>query len=242
MKLSRWNAYAALVVALSFALVAFVATPGAQQARYSVSGGDVSCTTQPSLYRGSDPNQDTGYGIDSSGTCTAVDGVKVESTSATTKLLPALVQVGGTSGSFPGLKRDGTRLLARLANDSSDTNLGVLDDAYAAGWNGSVNVPTKNAIYDANFVQAPAGGYNLNRGTTALDGSNPTPVASGLPALTACTATIQGTSAPGVGTSVVTVAISGTTLNVYAWKPTSSSDTTLIASTGTEVIQWVCLN
>jgi hypothetical protein len=27
-------------------------------------------------------------------------------------------------------------------------NVAVTDDAYAAGWNGSTNVPTKNAIYD----------------------------------------------------------------------------------------------
>ena len=58
------------------------------------------------------------------------------------------LQFGGTTNLFPSLKRSTTILIARLADDSANTDIEVLDDAYAVGWNGSSNVPTKNAIYD----------------------------------------------------------------------------------------------
>lgn len=75
-------------------------------------------------------------------------------------------------------------------------------------------------------------------GIAALDGSNPTPVSSGLTTILACGATLSGTSAPGLGTSTLSTAISGTTINVYGWMPTGAGDTTLIASTGTESFNW----
>jgi hypothetical protein len=40
------------------------------------------------------------------------------------------------------------------------TNVAVTDDAYAAGWNGSANVPTKNAIYDK-IESMSAGGLTM---------------------------------------------------------------------------------
>lgn len=91
---------------------------------------------------------------------------------------------------------------------------------------------------------APAGvaaGYKIARGTVALDGTNPTPVATGLTSVVACTASISSTAAPGLSTSTITVGISGTTLNLYGWKPTGAGDTTLIASTGTDSIHWHCV-
>lgn len=92
-------------------------------------------------------------------------------------------------------------------------------------------------------VSGVAAGYKLARGETALDGSNPTPVATGLTTIVAAVVTLKGTAAPGVGTSVLTVDFTGTdgTLNVYAWKPTSNADPTLIASTGTETFEWVVI-
>lgn len=88
---------------------------------------------------------------------------------------------------------------------------------------------------------AVAAGYKIARGETALDGSNPTAVATGLTTVIAFTATIKGTAAPGVGTSVLTANISGATVNVYAWKVTGAGDTTLIASTGTESFYWIAV-
>ena len=92
-----------------------------------------------------------------------------------------------------------------------------------------------------NPVVGVAASYKIARGETALDGGNPTPVATGLTTVVAFVATLKGTAAPGVGTSVLTYDISGATVNVYAWKPTSSSNPTLIASTGTESFGWIAV-
>jgi hypothetical protein len=81
------------------------------------------------------------------------------------------------------------------------------------------------------------------RGETALDGGNPTPVATGLATVIAFVAMLKGSAAPGVGTSVLTSDIAGAAgnVNVYAWKVTGAGDTTLIASTGTESFYWVAI-
>lgn len=84
-------------------------------------------------------------------------------------------------------------------------------------------------------------GYKLARGSAALDGSNPTPIATGLTTIVGAVVTLRGTSAPGIGTSVLTTGISGATLNVYAWKVTDATDPTLIASTGTETFDWIAI-
>jgi NAD(P)-dependent dehydrogenase (short-subunit alcohol dehydrogenase family) len=83
-----------------------------------------------------------------------------------------------------------------------------------------------------------AAGYKVARGETALDGSNPTPVATGLTTIVAATLSLKGSGAPGVGTSALTYDTSGGTLNIYAWKVTSNANPTLIASTGTETVGW----
>jgi hypothetical protein len=90
-------------------------------------------------------------------------------------------------------------------------------------------------------VVGAADGYKVARGETALDGSNPTPVATGLTTVVAFAAVLKGTAAPGLGTSVLTASISGATVNVYAWKPTGATDPTLIASTGTESFYWIAV-
>ncbi len=90
-------------------------------------------------------------------------------------------------------------------------------------------------------VSGVAAGYAIARGTTALDGSNPTPITTGLTTVTGFAATLQGSAAPGVGTSVLTHTISGGTVSVYAWKVTATGDCTLIASTGTETFSWVAV-
>lgn len=76
-------------------------------------------------------------------------------------------------------------------------------------------------------------------GEIALDGSNPTPIATGLTTVTGVAVALKGSAAPGVGTSVITYDVSGGTVNLYAWKPTSNANPTLIASTGTETVGYV---
>jgi hypothetical protein len=68
-------------------------------------------------------------------------------------------------------------------------------------------------------------------GTGTLDGSNPTPVTHRLNQVVGAFVQHISTTAPGVDPTKLTAAISSNTLNVYAWKPTSTTDTTLIAST-----------
>lgn len=94
----------------------------------------------------------------------------------------------------------------------------------------SIRTPVSSS---GNFLKVAAG-------ETALDGTNPTPVTTGLASIVSCALTIKSTSAPGLGTSVVTYGTSSGTLNMYGWKPTGAGDTTLIASTGTETIGWSC--
>jgi hypothetical protein len=89
-------------------------------------------------------------------------------------------------------------------------------------------------------VSAPTAGCRMVGGVTALGGTNPTPIATGLTTIVAAVATLNKTSAPGVGTqSVTTEFATGGTLNLYGWKPTASGDCTLIASTGTENVAWI---
>lgn len=64
-------------------------------------------------------------------------------------IFPALIKLLGSTSSFPALKRSGAILQVRLADDSAYSDLEVLDEAYdVTTWNGSVEVPTKNAIRD----------------------------------------------------------------------------------------------
>lgn len=77
-------------------------------------------------------------------------------------------------------------------------------------------------------------------GEVALDASNPTPisVAGKLRTIVSVKISLRNASTPGVGTSILTYDISDETVNVYAWKVTSSSVTTLIASDGTETFSY----
>lgn len=70
-------------------------------------------------------------------------------------------------------------------------------------------------------------------GTVTLDGSNPTPIALSayFSAVLGAVVSMDGSVAPGDDPSLITHAISGTTVNVYAWKNTSGTDPTLVAST-----------
>lgn len=91
------------------------------------------------------------------------------------------------------------------------------------------------------FAEAVRNGWAFDMGTIALDGSNPTSVTTKV--------TIQGAmlvmntkTAPGDNTSVVTWFVETATaqqLDIYGWKPILGTDPTLVASDGTETVQWV---
>jgi len=105
---------------------------------------------------------------------------------------------------------------------------------------GAGTLITKTAAQINTLVVGVAGSYKVARSAApvSLDGSNPTSVAHGLTTCTSALVQLVGSAAPGVGTSVLTCVINGANIDVYAWKPTSNSDPTLIASTGTETFNW----
>jgi hypothetical protein len=94
---------------------------------------------------------------------------------------------------------------------------------------------------DLNQAKGAGSGYKIARGLATLQGASPTFIAHGLSHAYAVTTTISGLSAPGVGTSVLTTTISGAYFNVYAWKPTTNANPTLIASTGTDGFFWTAV-
>lgn len=106
--------------------------------------------------------------------------------------------------------------------------------------NGSTVTVASSAVA-GQAVAGVAAGYKLARASGALDGGNPTDFATGLASIVSCTVTLRGTAAPGVGTSILTTGVTGATLSVYAWKVTGAGDTTLIASTGTETVDVICI-
>lgn len=58
------------------------------------------------------------------------------------------LQFGGTSSSFPSFQRKGVKLISRLADNSANTHIQVKDTVYSSSWNGRIDVPTMNAVYD----------------------------------------------------------------------------------------------
>lgn len=94
------------------------------------------------------------------------------------------------------------------------------------------------------LAEAVREGKEVLTGMVQLDGSNPTTITTPFATIDAVAVQLMGSSAPGVGTSVLTVdfapGIGGDgAVDLYAWKPTSATDSTLIASTGTEDVSYI---
>ncbi len=105
----------------------------------------------------------------------------------------------------------------------------------AASGNNSIIefLPASGSAAGASLSDAGGTIFKVAAGEVTLDGSNPTPVTTGLTTIAAATCTRKSTAAPGVSTHLFSVSYSGSdgTLNIYAWKPTASGDCTGIAST-----------
>lgn len=77
-------------------------------------------------------------------------------------------------------------------------------------------------------------------GSVTLDGTNPTSVTfPQFDVLEGAVLGLAGDSSPALGTSILTYALSGNTLSIYAWQVTASGDATLVASEGTETVSYV---
>jgi hypothetical protein len=80
-------------------------------------------------------------------------------------------------------------------------------------------------------------------GVLTLDGSNPSSAATGLTSAVNCVVTEFGAPTPGTDPVIFTVSTTAGNgqLDVYAWKFTNSSTTTLIASTNSAAqVEWIC--
>ena len=87
-------------------------------------------------------------------------------------------------------------------------------------------------------------GLRLMVGTVVLDGGNPTPVTltTYMSSVLFGMATMDGSAATGDDPNYVTSNVSATTLNIYAWKNTSGTDPTMIASTdNARLIDWLAI-
>jgi hypothetical protein len=81
----------------------------------------------------------------------------------------ALLADNGDQAVPVAIFRDNGSAVVTIADGGNVTctgNVSVADDAYAAGWNGSTNVPTKNAVYDK-IESMFTGTANIAVGTTA---------------------------------------------------------------------------
>jgi len=99
-------------------------------------------------------------------------------------------------------------------------------------------------VQDVTLRDGTKGDFRILTGTVVLDGGNPTPIALAnyLSAIDGAVVSMEGSAAPGADPSAVTSAISGTTLNVYAWKITAVGDATLIASTNNaRLVNWIAM-
>lgn len=145
----------------------------------------------------------------------------------------------------PGFRLiDGNQLNKMVDNVNALTGNGTANTVSASNLSVSGNLTLGSSITTAAnlalYVKGVASGYKVAHGQTPLDGTNPTTVATGLATLVACNVSIMSNTTPGLSTSLVTYQLSGTNLDIYGWKPTTLSNVTLIASSGTDTIGWSC--
>ena len=87
-------------------------------------------------------------------------------------------------------------------------------------------------------------GKGVVAGKVQLDGGNPTPIdlSAYFTSVEAAVVSMDGSVAPADDPSLITHAISGTTVDVYAWKNTGGTDPTLVASTNNSaVVGWIAV-
>ena len=107
-------------------------------------------------------------------------------------------------------------------------------------WKGSTQErvgPMAPILFYDDFLQPIAA---TRAGVVTLDGSNPTPITTGLNAVESVVFTNHRADTPADDPNEFTAAISGGTVNLHAWKHTSGTDATLGASTDSDdTIGWL---
>jgi len=100
------------------------------------------------------------------GTDGAADGIRMQATGATGFM-------DCDTFSFRNRAGSGTRAVFSSTGLAVTANVTVVDDAYAVGWNGSLQVPTKNAVYDkieAIIATIPTAGNYVDQAGDTMTG------------------------------------------------------------------------
>src|SRR3990167_1539750 len=63
-------------------------------------------------------------------------------------IYPTILYLVSAAATHGALARSGAGIESRLGDNSTASFMKVLDEVYGAGWDGSTEVPTKNAVYD----------------------------------------------------------------------------------------------
>jgi parallel beta-helix repeat protein len=169
------------------------------------------------------PNTINGYttGIEESGTYTANDFFGLKFISCTANVGTNLL--ADTAASL--VKLDGSGIV------KVQGNLSVSDEAYGGTWDGSVNVPTKNAVYDKiQSLVLGTGTVTTVSVATANGFSGTVANATTTPAITIIAGAITPTSVNGL-----TITANGTnTLNIAAGKTFAVNQTITLAGTDSQ--------
>lgn len=100
---------------------------------------------------------------------------------------------------------------------------------------------TASGVTVATAVQGTAG-VKLASGSVTLDGSNPTPITTGLTTVTGFAVMSVRSTTPALDPVAYTYTASAGAVSLYAWKHTSSGDPTLTASGDSDdVITWIAV-
>ncbi len=107
--------------------------------------------------------------------------------------------------------------------------------SFPSAWllsNGTSNWIAIFATVPSNPVTSVTAGLKMNVGHVTLDGTNPTLFPHGLTTCTDAQVSIKSAtiSGSGLGLSLVTYVVNGANVEIYAWRPNNSGDTTLVAS------------
>lgn len=98
--------------------------------------------------------------------------IKRASASGIALLTSGVLSVLASSGSGNVARVNSPTFVTPVLGVASATSLSVGDDAYGSGWNGSTDVPTKNAIYDKIETIGGGGGSSYDESNPILDSSS----------------------------------------------------------------------
>src|SRR3990167_7478937 len=110
-----------------FRTLKFIAKPAADQANYPAAAYPNSLYLATDTYDWYHPNDGAGW---------------------TQIVYPTILYLVSAAATHGALARSGAGLESRLGDNSAASFMKVLDEVYGAGWDGSTEVPTKNAVYD----------------------------------------------------------------------------------------------